>query len=113
VSCTGLPVREKPRRFHLILPIPVLPLLAAWTTGMTGRLGYVLDTKATAQPAAAATGDRRPEGAFARRAAVLGGAGSKPRAVWNPAPARWLGQSWRFVGSPRFSQESGSAFEIQ
>jgi hypothetical protein len=22
--CTGLPVREKPRRFHLILPIPVL-----------------------------------------------------------------------------------------
>jgi hypothetical protein len=22
--CTGLPVREKPRRFHLILPFPVL-----------------------------------------------------------------------------------------
>ena len=22
--CTGLPVREKPRRFHFILPIPVL-----------------------------------------------------------------------------------------
>ena len=22
--CTGLPVREKPRSFHLILPIPVL-----------------------------------------------------------------------------------------
>jgi hypothetical protein len=26
--CTGFPVRENPRRFHLILPIPVLVHLA-------------------------------------------------------------------------------------
>jgi hypothetical protein len=47
--CTGLPVRENPRRFHLILPIPVLVHLTGsvldedapfgrWEVGGAGKL---------------------------------------------------------------------------
>jgi hypothetical protein len=80
VSCTGLPVREDPRRFHLILPIPVLLHLTGSVLDEDVPFGNtVLHANTWPPPGCSALCALRAAGCGLREAEAIGQEGTRRR----------------------------------